>query len=105
MILGNPRASVEPTGVVTYLLRNRRQFTALLIDRHEEEKARKMDLPDWNERRSCDAMGDRLSMVFPLSVGYERLLVRTLQPVDTQVRFHWPGTAACPIIFGMVNAA
>ncbi len=44
---------------------------------------------------NCEAMGDRLSSVFPLSVGYERLFVRTLQPVDTQVRFHWPGIAVC----------
>ncbi len=32
-------------------------------------------------------------MVFPLSVGYERLFVRTVQLVDTQGRSNWPGIA------------
>ena len=41
-----------------------------------------------------EALDDRLATVFPLSAGYESLLVRTPQLVDTQVRFYWPRTAA-----------
>lgn len=80
-------------GAETPAIANRRRMSVIL-----ENCARTILINpgaerSWRSVARCEAMDIRLSTVFPLRGGYERLLVRTRQLVDTQVRFHWPGTA------------